>query len=73
MLAVWSLWLDWDADENGAKNISALGLILGQPRGSGLACSLSAHVLGLLKSPTERVTKSGKLNIASNLLKALRN
>jgi IS605 OrfB family transposase len=40
-----------DADENGAKNISALGLILDQPRGSGLACSLEQHVLGLLKSP----------------------
>jgi len=51
-----------DADENGAKNISALGLLLDQPRGSGLACSLSDHVLGLLKSPTERVSKSGKFN-----------
>ncbi len=41
-----------DADENGAKNISALGLLLDQPRGSGLACSLSDNFLGLLKSPT---------------------
>lgn len=41
-----------DADENGAKNISALGLLLDQPGGSGLACSLERHVLGLLKSPT---------------------
>ncbi|MFB2919713.1 RNA-guided endonuclease InsQ/TnpB family protein [Aerosakkonema funiforme] len=49
-----------DADENAAKNISSLGLILDQPRGSGLACSLEQHVLGLLKSPTERVSRSGK-------------
>ena len=41
-----------DSDENGAKNISALGLLLDQPRGSGLACSLEEHILGLLKSPT---------------------
>lgn len=41
-----------DADENGAKNISSLGLLLDQPGGSGLACSLEKHVLGLLKSPT---------------------
>ena len=40
-----------DADENGAKNISALGLLLDQPGGSGLACSLERHFLGLLKSP----------------------
>lgn len=40
-----------DADENGAKNISALGLLLDQPGGSGLACSLELHFLGLLKSP----------------------
>ena len=39
-----------DADENGAKNISVLGLLLDQPGGSGLACSLEEHVLGLLKS-----------------------
>jgi putative transposase len=43
-----------DADENGAKNISSLGLLLNQPGGSGLACSLEQHVLGLLKSPTSR-------------------
>jgi IS605 OrfB family transposase len=41
-----------DADENGAKNIACLGLLLNQPGGSGLACSLEQHVLGLLKSPT---------------------
>lgn len=41
-----------DADENGAKNISTLGLLLDQPGGSGLACSLEEHFLGLLKSPT---------------------
>ena len=44
-------WLG-DSDENGAKNISALGLLLNQPGGSGLACCLSDHVLGLLKSPS---------------------
>jgi IS605 OrfB family transposase len=42
-------WLG-DSDENGAKNISALGLLLNQPGGSGLACSLSDHADGLLKS-----------------------
>lgn len=33
---------DWrgDADLNGAKNISAIGLSVNQPRGSGLVCSL---------------------------------
>jgi putative transposase len=49
-----------DADENGAKNISVLGLLLDQPGGSGLACSLEQHVLGLLKSPTDRASRSGK-------------
>lgn len=39
-----------DADLNGAKNIAAIGHLLGVPGGSGLACSLSDHVLGLLKS-----------------------
>lgn len=39
-----------DADLNGARNISALGLHINQPRGSGLACSLEQHVLGLLKT-----------------------
>jgi IS605 OrfB family transposase len=45
---------DWvgDPDENSAKNISNLVLLLDQPRGSGLTCSLEHHVLGLLKSPT---------------------
>jgi IS605 OrfB family transposase len=41
-----------DADENGAGVIRLLGLTLNQPGGSGLACSLEHHVLGLLKSPT---------------------
>ncbi len=40
-----------DADVNGAKNISAIGHLLAVPGGSGLACSLSDHVSGLLKSP----------------------
>ena len=39
-----------DADLNGAKNISALGAVVNQPGGSGLACSLNRHVLGLLKT-----------------------
>ncbi|GAC1489499.1 MAG: RNA-guided endonuclease TnpB family protein [Chamaesiphon sp.] len=43
------LW-SGDADLNGAKNISALGLYINQPGGSGLACSLEQHVLGLLKT-----------------------
>lgn len=43
------LW-SGDADLNGAKNISALGLHINQPGGSGLACSLEQHVLGLLKT-----------------------
>lgn len=41
-----------DADWNGAKNIEAMGLSINQPGGSGLACSLSEHVLGLLKTPS---------------------
>lgn len=40
-----------DADVNGAKNIAAIGELLALPGGSGLACSLSGHVSGLLKSP----------------------
>lgn len=52
-----------DADENGAKNISAIGYFLGVPGGSGLACSLEQYVLGLLKSPCERVSNTGKLKI----------
>jgi len=40
-----------DADLNGAKNIAAIGELLALPGGSGLACSLSDHVSGLLKSP----------------------
>jgi IS605 OrfB family transposase len=39
-----------DADLNGAKNISAIGRSVNAPRGSGLVCSLSEHVLGLLKA-----------------------
>ncbi len=41
-----------DADYNGAKNISALGAVVNQPKGSGLCCSLSSDVSGLLKAPT---------------------
>ncbi|MBW4643604.1 MAG: transposase [Goleter apudmare HA4340-LM2] len=41
-----------DADYNGAKNIEAIGLNINQPGGSELACSLSDHVLGLLKTPS---------------------
>ena len=39
-----------DADLNGSLNISALGAVVNQPGGSGLACSLEQHVLGLLKT-----------------------
>ncbi|MFB2982075.1 RNA-guided endonuclease InsQ/TnpB family protein [Microseira sp. BLCC-F43] len=53
-----------DADENGAKNISVLGLLLNQPGGSGLACSLEEHVLGLLKSPTSASASRGSLIIS---------
>jgi len=44
-----------DADYNGAKNIEALAIArLIDPRGgSGLACSLEQHVLGLLKTSPE--------------------
>lgn len=41
-----------DADLNGAKNIAILGRSINTPRGSGLACSLSKHVSGLLKTPS---------------------
>ncbi len=40
-----------DADMNGARNIASNGAVVNQPGGSGLACSLSDHVLGLLKTP----------------------
>lgn len=40
-----------DADWNGSLNISTLGAIINSPGGSGLDCSLSNHVLGLLKTP----------------------
>ena len=39
-----------DADLNGSRNISALGAVVNQPGGSGLACSLEQHVLGLQKT-----------------------
>jgi IS605 OrfB family transposase len=42
-----------DADLNGSRNISALGKVaINPPCGSGLACSLEQHVLGLLKTST---------------------
>jgi IS605 OrfB family transposase len=41
-----------DADLNGAKNIEAMGRSINSPRGSELVCSLSDHVLGLLKTPS---------------------
>lgn len=41
-----------DADLNGAKNIEAMGRSINVPGGSGLACSLSDHVSGLLKTPS---------------------
>jgi len=40
-----------DADLNGAINISVIGASINMPGGSGLACSLEQHVLGLLKTP----------------------
>jgi putative transposase len=39
-----------DADVNGARNISLIGQLVNLPGGSELACSLSDHVLGLLKA-----------------------
>jgi IS605 OrfB family transposase len=39
-----------DADLNGARNISAIAAFVNKPGGSGLACSLEHHVLGLLKT-----------------------
>ena len=44
---------DWagDADLNGAINISSIAATINLPGGSGLACSLEQHVLGLLKTP----------------------
>lgn len=41
-----------DADWNGSLNIQKLGQLINLPGGSGLACSLSNHVLGLLKTPS---------------------
>ncbi|OUC15236.1 MAG: transposase [Alkalinema sp. CACIAM 70d] len=41
-----------DADENGAKNIAKIGAVINQPGGSGVACSLSDHLSGLLKTPS---------------------
>jgi hypothetical protein len=52
--------------ENGAKNISVLGLLLDQPGGSGLACSLQQNVLGLLKSPTSALSGRGSLTTRSS-------
>lgn len=43
------LWIG-DADLNGALNISAIAATVNSPGGSGLACSLEQHVLGLLKT-----------------------
>ncbi|WP_293146173.1 MULTISPECIES: transposase [unclassified Microcoleus] len=40
-----------DADYNGAKNISALGAVVNQPKGSGLCCSLSSDVERAIESP----------------------
>jgi|GEM_PF-742547 transposase len=34
---------DGDADLNGAKNISAIGAAVNQPRGSGLSCKLEVR------------------------------
>ena len=39
-----------DADWNGSLNIQKLGQLINLPGGSGLACSLEQHVLGLLKT-----------------------
>lgn len=45
-----------DADLNGAKNIANIGAVINQPGGSGMACSLSDHLSGLLKTqPLYRV------------------
>jgi putative transposase len=42
-----------DADYNGAKNISALGVPVNAPEGSELlSCSLSEHILRAIESPT---------------------
>jgi IS605 OrfB family transposase len=44
-----------DADLNGAINISALGLLINQPGGSGaLSCSLQNHVLRATENPNLR-------------------
>jgi IS605 OrfB family transposase len=48
-----------DADLNGATNISALGQLINLPGGSGLACSLEQHVLGLLKTSSESLIQAG--------------
>ncbi len=41
-----------DPDWNGSLNIQKLGRFINLPGGSGLACSLEHHVLGLLKTPS---------------------
>lgn len=43
-----------DADYNGAKNISALGVLVNAPEGSGLSCSLHDH-LRAIESPRQIV------------------
>jgi len=39
-----------DADLNGAENIASIGAVINQPGGPGMACSLSDHLSGLLKT-----------------------
>ncbi len=39
-----------DADLNGAINIADIGAVINQPGGSGMVCSLSDHLSGLLKT-----------------------
>lgn len=58
-----------DADENGAVNISALGLLfLDQPGGSGLACSLLAARSRATEIPDFSVSKSGKFKTPLTIL-----
>jgi IS605 OrfB family transposase len=55
-----------DADENGAKNISALGRLLDQPGGSGLACSLLRAGSRATEIPVFRVATRGSLNLINS-------
>lgn len=55
-----------DADENGAKNISALGRLLDQPGGSGLACSLLTAGSRATEIPVFRVATRGSLNLINS-------